>query len=113
METSEGEEEKRKQMERESKKQKKGLTEKELDQLVDIELSETNTFTMMFIPGILVSHDSEEHNVVTLENKKYEELKANKLGSDSYTDRGSQTMNLAQKNREVSFKGFTYDNKEL
>lgn len=44
---------------------------------------------MLFIPGILVSHESEEHNVVTNENKKYEELKTNKIGSDSYTERGS------------------------
>lgn len=57
--------------------------------MVDIELSESQTFTMLFIPGILVSHESEEHNIVTNENKKYEELKTNKIGSDSYTERGS------------------------
>ncbi len=32
---------------------------------------------------------------VEAKNKKsYEELKANKIGSDSYTERGSQTLNL-------------------
>jgi len=62
-------------MQRLAKKAKKGLTEKELDSLVDIELSETHTFEMLYIPGILVAHESEENNIVTNENKKYEELK--------------------------------------
>lgn len=74
LETSEDQEEKRKAAEREAKKAKKGLSEKEIEALVDIELSETNTFTMLFIPGILVSHESEEHNIVTNENNKYREL---------------------------------------
>ena len=50
---------------------------------------------MLYIPGILVAHESEENNIVTKENKKYEELKQNKVGSDSYTERGAQTLNLA------------------
>lgn len=33
--------------------------------------------------------DTEEHVQVTNENKKYEELKQNKIGSDSYNERGS------------------------
>ena len=65
METSEEEEAKRKAEEKTAKKAKKGLTEKELDQLIDIELSETDTFEMLFIPGILVATETEEQNVVT------------------------------------------------
>jgi hypothetical protein len=44
---------------------------------------------MLYIPGILVAHETEEHNIVTNENKKYEELKQNKIGSDSYNERGA------------------------
>ena len=61
---------------------------------------------MLFIAGVLVAHDTEEHSQVTSDNKKYEELKANKLGSDSYTERGSQTLNLTQKAKEIHYKGF-------
>jgi len=39
--------------------------------------------------------------VVDAANKKYEALLQNKLGSDNYNDRGSQTMNLSQKTREI------------
>lgn len=94
LETSEDEEAKRKEAEKAAKKNKKGLTERELDAFVDIELGETETFELLFIPGVVVAHDTEEHGIVTNENKKYEELKANKIGSDSYTERGSQTLNL-------------------
>ena len=51
--------------------------------------------------------DTEDHLQVTNENKKYKELQDNKIGSDSYTERGSQTLNLAQKVKEIHFKGFT------
>lgn len=89
LETSEDEEAKRKAEEKLAKKTKKGLTDKELDALVDIELAETETFDLLFIPSSLVQNDTEEHTLVANENKKYEELKANKIGSDSYTERGS------------------------
>ena len=54
METSEDEEAKKKEQEKLDKKVKKGLTEKELDMEIDIELSETNTFELLFIPSSLV-----------------------------------------------------------
>lgn len=89
LETSEDEKERQKEIARAAKKAKKGLTDKELEALVDIELSETNTFELLYIPGIVVAHETEEHNIVTNENKKYEELKENKKGSDLYTERGT------------------------
>ena len=84
METSEDEEAKKKEQEKIDKKTKRGLTEKDLDMVIDIELCETNTFDIMFIPSSLVQNDAEEYTVIATENKKYEELKANKVGSDSY-----------------------------
>ena len=89
LETSEDEEAKKKEAEKLAKKQKKGLSEKEIEALVDIELSETNTFELLFIPGVVVATDTDEQVQVTLENKKYMELVQNKIGSDSYTERGS------------------------
>jgi hypothetical protein len=44
-----------------SKKKKKDLTEKEQEAIVDIELGETETFDLLFIPSILVPNDTPEH----------------------------------------------------
>lgn len=89
LETSEDEEAKKKAEEKLAKKSKKGLSDREIDAMIDIELGETETFDLMFIPSSLVQNDTDEHTIVTSENKKYEELKTNKIGSDSYTERGS------------------------
>lgn len=112
LETSEDEEAKKKEAEKNNKKQKKGLTDKEIEAPIDIELSETETIDMLYIPGIVVAMDTPEHTQVTNDNKKYEELKTNKIGSDSYNERGSQTLNLTQKQKEIHFKGFVLDVKQ-
>ena len=57
--------------------------------------------------------DNEEVQEVDAAIKRYETFLENKKGSDNYTERGSQTMNLTQKTREVSNKGFTLENKEI
>lgn len=54
LETSEDEEAKRKAEEKLAKKNKKGLTEKEIEALIDIELGESDTFDLLFIPSSLV-----------------------------------------------------------
>lgn len=53
-ETSEDEEAKRKEAER-KKKEKKGFSAAELDEIIDVELKETNTITLLFIPGTFVN----------------------------------------------------------
>ena len=83
----------------EAKKKKKGLTEKELEALIDIELSETRTQTLLHIPGTFVKQDSEDHQLTTEKNKAYDELKKSKIGSDAFNTRGSQTLNATRKNK--------------
>jgi len=112
LETSEDEEAKRKEAEKEAKKSKKGLDEDELKAEIDIELEETETCTLLYIPGVQVAHEGEEFVAVQEANKKYHSLIENKVGSDSYHDRGSQTMNLALKSREIQNKGFVHENKD-
>lgn len=102
IETSEDEEGKRKDAEREEKKVKKGLSEEEKMANVDIILEETNTITMLYIPSISVMTESEENEVVNRQVKAYQDLLKNKVGSDSYNTRGSQTFNLTQKVKEVA-----------
>jgi hypothetical protein len=64
-----------------------------------------------------VPHDTEEngaYQTVVKDNKAYDELINNKtFRADNYTQRGSQTINLGQKPREVQYQGFKQVNSEL
>ena len=57
METSEAEksEDERRRKKEEEKKKKKGFTEEELEQLIDVELTETKTITLMFERSVVVN----------------------------------------------------------
>jgi hypothetical protein len=62
---------------------------------INIELSETETMTLLLIPGVFVSGDREEEfALIEKNNKIYKELQDKKISSDAFIDRGSQTMNL-------------------
>jgi len=93
LETSEDEEMKKKQQAKEEKKKKKGLTEAELNALVDIELCETETMTFIYMPSTVVPHDTEENGAyaqVISNNKQYDILINNKeYRGDNYNQRGS------------------------
>lgn len=67
--------------------------------MVDIELTETNTFTMLFLPRIICT-DMEDKGLKLTED--YQNLLKQKIGADSYNNRGVQTLNLAQKSRDVA-----------
>lgn len=69
----------------EAKKQKsKQLTAEQLEEFVDVELKETNTITLLMIPGTVVNNDTPEEREVIDNNNQYKELKQNKIGSDLY-----------------------------
>ena len=111
--TSEDEEAKKREAEKAAKKAKKGLSAKELEMDVDIELSETETCFFLHIPSVKIEHNSAGFTEVETANKKYVELLASKIGSDNYNQRGSQTYNLSQKTREIAQKGFAQENKDM
>jgi hypothetical protein len=92
METSEDEEQKKK--EAALKKDKKQLTEAQLSQEISISLSESDTMTHMYIPGIIVGGETEEFAITEKRNKIYKELCDKKVSSDAYVEHGSQTLNL-------------------
>lgn len=75
-------------------------------------MCETDTITFLHIPGVVVNLDTEEHTKCVEDNKIYDTLKQNKIGSDSYTMRGSQTLNLTQKTKNEEFKGFVQEHKD-
>lgn len=64
METSEDEEAKKKEAEKAAKKAKKGLSDKELEQEINIELSETSTMTLLYIRSVLVPSETDEYAIV-------------------------------------------------
>ena len=61
METSEDDEARRKEAERAAKKARKGFSPEELEEIIDVELSETSTLTFLHIPGVVVNHETDEH----------------------------------------------------
>lgn len=72
LETSEDEEAKRKEAEHAAKQTKKGLTEGELNADVTVTLAESETETLLLIPGVYVGGDKEEEFAATEKaNKAY------------------------------------------
>ena len=108
MDTSEDEQEKARQRERREieRKMKKGLilNEDQKNEDVNITLSETDTMMMMDIPSLIVLPDQEEeYRKVEQERAKYDELCKGKIGSDNYSENSTQTFNLQTKTKEVNF----------
>ena len=52
-------------------------------------MKETNTITLMFIPGVVVNSETDEQVQTNINNKAYDDLKKSKIGSDLYTMRGT------------------------
>jgi len=71
METSEDEREKKRLEEEKKNKKKKGLSEKDLDMIINVEIKETKTITLLHIPGVCVNHDTEEATQAMAANKAY------------------------------------------
>ena len=53
---------------------KEDLTEEDLDNIIDIELSETETMWLLDLPSICVSHDSDEAPAVRDQNDRYQQV---------------------------------------
>ena len=86
---------------------------------VNVVIEETETLFVLHMPSRVVTAqptgegENEEIAAVDAAIKRYDAFLENKKGSDNYTDRGSQTLNLPQKTREINQKGFTQENKEI
>lgn len=98
LEGSEDEESKKQEAKKKAKEDKKGLSEQEKNKMVDIELTETETFTLLHIPGTICTDPADESLKIT---EDYKQLLSFKVGADSFSNRGSQTLNLTQKARDV------------
>lgn len=99
LEGSEDEESRRQEAKKKKKEEKKGLTEEEKNQMVDIELTETETMDLLIIPGTICTDTTDDSMKQT---EDYKKLLSFKVGADSYSNRGVQTLNLTQKAKDIA-----------
>ncbi|NXA66410.1 WDR78 protein, partial [Mohoua ochrocephala] len=83
------------------------LTEAELEQRVDLYLSETDTLWMLDLPTAVVSTEAEEAGRVLERNKIYVEICNAKIGSEYFEDKMVQTISGAAKTKEVQCETIT------
>ncbi|TMW58095.1 hypothetical protein Poli38472_011683 [Pythium oligandrum] len=76
-------------------------TERKARRLVTIELTETSTEMLFELKSVCVAQDATYHQAITARNKQYLEMCAGKKGSDKFVEGRSQTLQLAQKSKEV------------
>ena len=79
----------------------KGVKDEDLDKYIDIDLKETETFTIFFIPSTAVSAKAENKEEIDKINASYKNLLKEKVGSDNFKSRPSQTTNFMQKIKDV------------
>uniref|UniRef100_A0A3Q0QZ01 Dynein axonemal intermediate chain 4 n=1 Tax=Amphilophus citrinellus TaxID=61819 RepID=A0A3Q0QZ01_AMPCI len=77
------------------------VTEDMLKEVVDIFISETDTFSLLDIPGTCVSVDADDADAIIARNSQYEEVCRNRAGHGKDVDRSVQTLNGATKNKQV------------
>ncbi|CAH1772344.1 unnamed protein product [Owenia fusiformis] len=80
---------------------KEELTESDLEKMVDIKLTETDTIWMLDMPGVCVPADSDEAVTVKEQNELYKELCKTRVGNDRYVERGVTTFNEPPKLKVV------------
>lgn len=68
---------------------------------ITIQLAETPTMVLFELRSVCVSADASSHQAVTARNRQYLAMCAAKKGSDKYVEGRSQTLQLAQKGKEV------------
>jgi WD40 repeat protein len=68
---------------------------------ITVMLAETATEMLFELRSVCVAQDAPNHAAVTARNKRYQATCAQKKGSDKYVDGRAQTLQLAQKAKEV------------
>ncbi|XP_049631411.1 dynein axonemal intermediate chain 4 [Suncus etruscus] len=77
------------------------ITKKDLEETVDILLTDTETIIFLNLPTVVFSTVSEEAERVLQKNRNYENLCKNRIGNDLYVERMMQTINESLKNKDV------------
>ncbi|XP_053395238.1 dynein axonemal intermediate chain 4-like isoform X2 [Mercenaria mercenaria] len=84
------------------------LQEEDLEKIVDLTLTETETIWLLDMPGVCVSTESDEADSVRKKNEAYQDLVKNKQGNDRYAERGMNTFNEPQKCKLVQTSKIGY-----
>lgn len=79
------------------------------ENMIEIELTETETIWLLDMPAVMVSVESEEAEMIKRRNQTYTELCKSHVGNDRYTDRMMQTFNDAPKNKKVQCEKITME----
>ncbi|XP_075471997.1 dynein axonemal intermediate chain 4 isoform X2 [Ascaphus truei] len=87
------------------------MTEEDLDKVVDVCLTSTETLWFLDMPAKLVSTDSAEAELVTLRNQTYTEVCKDRGSIDRYIERMTQTFNGAPKSKEVQCEKIILEDK--
>ncbi|KAL7752342.1 hypothetical protein RI367_002388 [Sorochytrium milnesiophthora] len=77
------------------------LSEAELNKLLHVTLSETDTVWLLDLPGTYVSADAPEATAVQEANSKYKQLLASKATNNNFVDRAAQTFNNGMKTKDI------------
>ncbi|KND02527.1 uncharacterized protein SPPG_02986 [Spizellomyces punctatus DAOM BR117] len=82
------------------------LGEAELNKLVHINLTETETIPLLDITAVTVSNESgDEATAVRAANAKYKEVLESRAANENFVDRGMQTFNDPLKTKEIQAPG--------
>ncbi|GMF18650.1 unnamed protein product [Phytophthora lilii] len=68
---------------------------------ITVTLAETSTEILLELRSVCVAQDAPNHAAVTARNKRYQTVCAQKKGSDKFVEGRAQTLQLAQKAKEV------------
>ncbi|KAF2978404.1 hypothetical protein EK904_005498 [Melospiza melodia maxima] len=102
-----GAEQEQQEEEEEEEEEEAALTEAELEQVVEVLLTETDTRWMLDLPTALVSTEAEEAPRVLERNKIYTELCEAKIDSEYFEEKIAQTFSGAAKTKEVQCEAIT------
>ncbi|XP_048760663.1 dynein axonemal intermediate chain 4-like isoform X4 [Ostrea edulis] len=80
---------------------KETLTDADLEKVVNLTLTETETIWLLDMPGTSVSNEAEEAASIKKRNEEYQELQKNRVGNDRYMERGMNTFNEPAKYKTV------------
>jgi WD40 repeat protein len=79
------------------------LTEKELQQQIHVKITETETFTLLHIPGIRIwGEDEKLHELITEKNARYVAMETKQREEkDKFSMRHAQTFNNSLRDKEI------------
>ncbi|XP_033838661.1 dynein axonemal intermediate chain 4 [Periophthalmus magnuspinnatus] len=78
---------------------KEETTGQSLDDLLNVDLTETDTVSLLDLPSIYVSTEAEDAQSITEKNKTYTEICKNRPGNEKYTERSAQTLHPQNKHK--------------